>query len=383
MGSIVTVMSLQLLVYPYLAKVTSAETYGVILTLMGIVNIIIVGLGNSLNNIRLIQNNEYINKNVHGDFNALLIGSLIVGSLIILIFSQLFPSIAPLTRYLLIATLFAGICRSYFSASFRLNLNFTQNMICSFVIASGYLIGLFLVRYTEYWPLAFLIGETAGCVFIYFTTQVMKEPLTVTVLFRQTFKKYITLLVSVLLANVIVYLDRLILYPTLGGDAVATFTVASFFGKSLGLVINPIAGVLLGYYAQKDFLMTRLLFWRINLAVGLFSLLFCLFAYFSATWFTGLLYPTLIGKATPYIMLANLAAIISAAGNMTQPAVLRFSPIRAQIVIQFIYGTIYLAGGLILLKYFFITGFCIAAIVAGLMRLLALYWIGNNTIQGI
>jgi O-antigen/teichoic acid export membrane protein len=378
-GSLVAVVSLQLLVYPYLARINSPEAYGIILTIMGIVNIIIVGLGTSLNNIRLVQNVEYMKHEIQGDFNVILIGILLIGSLILFIINQYFLPIDNITSALLIFTLMIGLCRAYFCVSYRLKLNFTLNMVCNCIIASGYVIGLIAAFFTSYWPLAFLLGEISGCIFIFFTTDILRESIKTTALFKQTLMKYLALIITGLIGNLIIYMDRLILYPTLGGEAVSTYTVASFFGKSLGLVLVPIAGVLLGYYAQKNFNMTRSLFWKINLAVAVFSLLFYFLSYFLANWFTGLLYPTLIESASPYIMLANIAAIIGAASSMTQPAVMRYSPMRWQIIIQLIYGVIYLVGGLVLLKYYFITGFCVAAIIASVTRLLALYWIGNRS----
>ena len=79
-----------------------------------------------------------------------------------------------------------------------------------------------------------------------------------------TLIKYIILIFTGLSTTLSTYLDRLIIYPLLGGDAVTVYTVASFFGKSLGIVMTPIAGVLLGYYAQRNFIMTKKKFWSIN-----------------------------------------------------------------------------------------------------------------------
>lgn len=380
MGSLVTVAVLQLVVYPYLAKTNSAEAYGIILTLMGIVNIIIVSLGNSLNNIRLVQNTEYKNRNIEGDFNLILLGSLIIGSLVLYTINHSMD-IDEATTILLVLTLILGICKSYFSVTFRLQLKFTLQMFGSFITAAGFIIGLIAFFYTKYWPLAFLIAEIFSLGFIYLNSDILKESIKVTILFKQTFRKYLALISASMIGNLIVYLDRLLLLPTLGGEAVATYTVAAFFGKSLSLVLVPIAGVLLGYYAQQNFVMNRRLFWKINLAVIVFSILFFIFSLVMAEWFTGLLYPTLIDKAAQYIILANIAAIIGATGSITQPAVLKFSPIKWQIVIQIIHGFIYFIGGLILINYWQILGFCVAAIIANLVRLIILYWVGNHSIK--
>lgn len=380
LGSVVLVAALQLGVYPYLAKVNSPEEYGILLTLMGIVNIIIVSLGN-LNNIRLVQHIEYVKRKVQGDFNVILIGSLLFGSLCLYIINRLFVKVDDITIALLILILLVGICRSYYSVAYRLKLNFTMQMVLRFIITIGYIVGLIAVPLTIYWPLVFIVGEISGLVFILFTSDVIWEAIKVTPLFKQTLMKYIALIVAGLIGNLIVYLDRLVLYPTLGSAAVSTYTVASFFGKSVSLILIPIAGVLLGYYAQANFNMTRRLFWRINLLVAIFSGIFFVVSLFIAEWFTGLLYPTLIDSAYPYIILANVAAIIGATGSMTQPAVLRYSPMRWQIIIQIIHGLIYFIGGLILIHYFNILGFCIAAIGANLTRLLTLYWVGNRSLS--
>jgi len=338
-------------------------------------------LGNTLNNIRMISNAEYKKQGVQGDFKIILFGALIAGIVILLAVNRFLFVMHYVTNIILIATLIIALCRSYFSVEYRLFLNFNMSMICNVVIALGYVIGILIVHVTKLWPLAFLIGELSGFIFIFFTTDIMKEAVGKTILWKRTLSQYNTLIVSGLIGSLIVYLDRLILFPTLGGDAVATFSVASFFGKSLGLLFTPIAGVLLSYYSQLHFQMTRRLFWQINLFVLILSVIFYVITYFAAPWFTGLLYPTLIDRASPYIMLANLGAILAVASSMTQPAILRFSPMWLQIVVQVVYGSIYLFGGVILLKYYSITGFCVASIIANVIRLLILYWVGDRDIS--
>lgn len=380
-GSLLLVGCLQLLIYPYLARSNDPITYGTILALMGSLNIIVATLGNTLNNIRMISNAEYKKQGVQGDFKIILFGALIAGIVILLAVNRFLFVMHYVTNIILIATLIIALCRSYFSVEYRLFLNFNMSMICNVVIALGYVIGILIVHVTKLWPLAFLIGELSGFIFIFFTTDIMKEAVGKTILWKRTLSQYNTLIVSGLIGSLIVYLDRLILFPTLGGDAVATFSVASFFGKSLGLLFTPIAGVLLSYYSQLHFQMTRRLFWQINLFVLILSVIFYVITYFAAPWFTGLLYPTLIDRASPYIMLANLGAILAVASSMTQPAILRFSPMWLQIVVQVVYGSIYLFGGVILLKYYSITGFCVASIIANVIRLLILYWVGDRDIS--
>ena len=59
-------------------------------------------------------------------------------------------------------------------------------------------------------------------------------------------------------------------------------------------------------------------------------------------WFTRLLYPTLYEASAPYILLANLGAVVSIAGNMAQPMILKCCSTRWILAIQLVYGGTYL-----------------------------------------
>ena len=59
MSSLLATGVLQIVVYPVLARLFNASAYGILLTVMGIVNTVSVSIGNTLNNTRLIQNTNY------------------------------------------------------------------------------------------------------------------------------------------------------------------------------------------------------------------------------------------------------------------------------------------------------------------------------------
>jgi O-antigen/teichoic acid export membrane protein len=377
MGSMINVGVIQLIIYPVLANLLNSATYGLVLTVMGIVNTISSAFGNSLNNTRLIQNSKYLSKNVNGDFNVILVLVNVFGYFITLFIGIQFFEF-DFTIILLISTLVVLILtKSYIIVAYRLNLNYRTNLLSNIVSSIGFLLGIYLVYETAIWPLAFIIAEIFNIVFVLFTSEIHKEPFKITPLFRVTMDKYLLLIITSLLGNLLVYLDRLIIYPVLGGESVSIYTTASMFGKSLGLVMVPVAGVLLSYFAQKNFVMNRRKYWLINLFVFISSFVFFIFSYFVAPWFTGLLYPTLISQAREYILYANLAAIISAAANMIQPAVLRYAPTFWQVVKEIIYGIAYLGLGFIFLKSYGLLGFCWAAIIANIIRLVLLCVIGT------
>lgn len=381
LASMVVTIALQILIYPLIARSVSAEIYGLILIIMGIVNTIVMAFGGTLNNIRLIQNQSYEKKGIRGDFNLILLVICILGAISVSTLILFFQDIGLLNIILLIFIVVLGIIKSYYLVEFRLKLKFTFNLYCNLVIAIGYFFGLLLFYSTKIWMLPFLIGEIFACIFLLFTTKLAREPIKVTYIFKRTLKIYLLFIITGGMATALTYMDRLIIFPLLGGEAVSIFTVASFFGKSIGLVMTPIAGVLLGYYVQNDFKFTLKMFWSINTWVLIFSALFFCISCIGSSWFTGLLYPSLIERANSFIIIANLAAIIGIASSMTQPAVLNFAPMIWQVIIQLVYGIVYIALGIIMLYFHGISGFCVSIIVANIVKLILLYGVGHMYVK--
>ncbi len=377
LASLIVTVTMQILIYPLIAKSVPIGAYGLILTIMGIVNTIVMALGGTLNNIRLIRNEAYESLGVKGDFKVILVVITSIGAIATLFIIMFLGNIGLLNIVLLIFTVILGIVKSYYIVDYRLNLNFKLNLFCNVIIAFGYIAGLMLFFLTNIWVLAFFTAELFGCIFLFFTTKIVKEPMKTTAILKETVSIYVMLIFVGAMATMLTYMDRLIIFPLLGGQAVTIFTVASFFGKSLGLIMTPIASVLLGYYANKDVKFSLNLFWLINILVIVFSAIFFGISCIISSWFTGLLYPQFIEIVQPYILVANLAAIIGMAGNMTQPAVLKYAPMFWQLIVQIVYGTVYISLGIFMLKGNGIAGFCTAIMLANIFRLILLYALGH------
>ena len=161
----------------------------------------------------------------------------------------------------------------------------------------------------------------------------------------------------------------------------ATYSTAAFFGKSVAVIISPLSSVLLGYYCQDTFKMSLKYFWSGNIIVLVLSALFMLISIIMAPWLTGLLFPTLIDMANPYIFISNLAAILCFAGNVAQSAVLKFANIFWQIVIQVCYAAIYVILGVLVMPKYGLWGFCYVVLFANVVRLILLYTIGHYSIM--
>lgn len=375
LASIIYTFSRQIVVFPLLAARLSATDNGTVLTVIGLVNVFVALVGGTLNNIRLIKDSDYSELRKKGDFLLLCGAGSVLGSLGCVVLGLIFH-LSPLTTVTLIGYVIVSNLYHYAVAYFRLNLNFKRNMVVNVLVSIGYILCCFFFADVQLWPLIFLIGEAIGVVYTVIVTKFYRETLAKTPLFGSTARAYLQLAFVNLASNLLMYADRIIIHPILGPESVSYYSTASFFGKSAGIVMTPIAGVLLGYFSQKNFAASKKLFLLVNGISLVFLALFLLFCWLFAPWFTKLLYPTLYAQSLPFIFLANLGAVINIAGNMAQPMILKACSTKYLMFIQLLYGAVYIILSMILLPMFSLVGFCVATICANLIRLLALYGLG-------
>lgn len=376
MGTVI----LQLIVYPMLARWLNSTVYGELLTVMGIANIVVVSLGGGINNVRLIQHEKYQDK-IEGDFNFLLGMLNIVGTILFAaIIAVFFPMAA--SNFIIVAVyVFFGILRGYWSVAYRLKINYIANFKMNIFISAGYIIGLFFVKGTQVWAFSFLIAEMMGVIYLYVTTDLYKESYERTDLFKETSSILIVLVINTLIGNIIIYLDRLVLYPILGAEQVTIFTVSSFLGKSVGLLIVPVSSVLLSYYAQKSFIMTTKRYWMINLIMSGGTVICSGIVFLLAPWVTGILYPSLINDTMAYLVIANAASLIGALSSIVSPAVLKYANVKWQLVIQITYILLYFSLSILFLEKGGLHGFCVANILVNTIRFVLYLVVGHISIK--
>lgn len=370
---------MQLLIYPYLSRVLGADEYGKFLTLIGISNIVATTLGNSLNNVRLLRDSDYLGKGIKGDFHLLALLSegfvLVIIPAVILLFRENAVSI------LLICIISFLTCfRAYYSVGYRIILNYRKLLIQSLIYCAGGVLGLLLVKATSLWQWPFIFAELAAGIYTYRTCGLVHEPRHRTPLLRETSWDYGYLIFTAFVANAITYLDRLLLYPLLGGQNVSIYYTATFFGKTIGIILTPMAGVLLSYYAKITGITCRQ-FWKQNGVLILFCATFYVLTFKLSGPITGLLYPTLIGSARNYLQIGNLSAILLAATSIVQPSVLKFCKTVYQPVIQMIHLAAYIGLGLLFLHQWGLMGFCIAALLANSIKLILLLIVGHLSLK--
>lgn len=373
---------MQILLYPLINRMIGNVAYGDFLTVIGLVNTVQAVIGSTLNNIRLIHENDYEKKKISGDFNLILMVLSGVSLIASFILFPIFFDMSYLQAFFVGVLIALMAMRNYWAVAYRIIINYRHIFLADACLVMGYLVGCVVFLFSHNWLFPLILGEIFCLIYIYVTTDIIKEPYKFTELRGMVFKDFGMLSITTLSANVLVYLDRLLLYPIIGGEAVTIYTVASLGGKYFGMVATPMAGVLLSYYSQKDFNMTRKKFWYISIAIMVASFMSLIVITPLAPIIARILYPGSYEEALEFMFLANIAGILAVISNFIQPALLKFAATKWQIVKEVIYGGIYIGFGIPLLNAYGLTGFCVANIVANAVRTIFMLVVGHISCRG-
>lgn len=371
-ASVILTFTTSLIVNPIMAARYTDEKYGTILTVCGVAGVLSSAFGNTLNNVKLINKNHE-----KENYNFLITCVSVLSFAVMIAISLLFYNINFATSIFLGIHALLITTNSYYTVTYRIKIDYIQNLKYNVLISAAYILGLIISFYWDMWPCIYICADVAGFIYLYKTSVLFKEPFAITRKIGGIFKKYIPLILTSFLGQVLLYFDRFIIYPLVGSGAVAIYSVASFFGKSIGLVMAPIASVLLSYYADEKKKIGRKAFWQINYIVGGCSIVFVFFSFVFAPFFTRLIYPTLFDAARPYLYSANIASIINIMGTMTNPFILKFCDMKWQMYITIIYGLTYAVLGFVMINLWGLWGFAMASIMANAVRLLVMYIIGS------
>lgn len=384
MASLMVTVTLQLIVYPILADMFGGEKYGDILTVMAVFNILLSSIGNVLNNVRLISNQNYMACKQQGDFNILIAILGILGAIAAWSISKY---IYHLEEALLfgIATLI-GILRAYYIVSYRLFLEFKKNLVSNIFLILGYGLGLLVSMLSNNWILVFGIGEGLSLVYVLAKTNLKSEKWKLTNLFSSTLRLFLQLAIVSIIGNLLVYFDRILVNPLLGATSVAIFSVAAFWGKSLTSFFEPIANVFLGYFSSGKYRMSTK---NYSLICGMSIL--CILAFFAlgcviAPYLVKFLYPSLYEATMPYIPLVSFATLLPSVITFVQPAVLVVCNKSFLLILQILYTVVYTCVSTSLSGKYGLTGFSVGLIISNLFYVvlfisLGLYSIKRNTID--
>ena len=366
---------LQLLILPNLAKFMSDDNYGLLVTVLAFLNVMPSTMGNVLNNIRLLYNENYVETNNEGDFNILLAILEGVNFLSVTVFLFYYDSNLTLFTVLMTGiTALLWLAREYFLVAFRLIINYRAILLCNVIMVGGYGIGYLLFLGTKVWQVIYISGLLCSLIYCFIRSRLWKEPFKITPLFKRTSTQGLLLLIAKILNRLLVYADKIIVFPVLGGALVSVYYAATVFGKVVSLMITPVNSVVLTYLAKAKKKTDSMLKSALLVGIAVCAVGYIVCVLISRPVLT-ILYPQYVDNAMHYIYLTTGTTVLYALISIVDPFIMKFFDMKWQIAINGGTVVVYLALGISLMILWGLMGFCVGALLTNVLKLLFMIFI--------
>lgn len=373
-SNLLLVSVIQLICFPLLNKSETENVFSLITVIYGYAIIIATTLGNTLNNVRLLYNNkitqskkEYLFNNI---FKYVIIGNIIIFSLLIWLYTK------EVTVNNILIVLFSALLTSryYLNVYFREKLNFTKILFSNVSILIGYLIGILLyVTLLEFYSVIFVMGELLGIVYIIKNIQgnTYEDENNYEIesnIKNKVYKDYTNYTLTNLMINALNYLDRIIVFPLVGANAMTTYFIGSTTSKMISLITTPMNNVLLSYITAGESKNTY--FKTLNLIV-MISLIpsFFLIKYTSLL-LTKILYYDYFDHVDKIMNLITIICLLSIYNSVINPFCMKILSSITLLKIQITYAGFYIISALLCTINYGLFGFCWATIISILFRLI-------------
>ncbi len=358
----------QFAVYPVWAKQLGAEVNGNVLTLIAYINIISVAIGSGANYARMRHSST--NKTTNGEYNLCLIIVSIICipvSFVAQYATDMNLGIVDSALYLLL--MIAMMWRYYADVDFRLSLDYRGFFKYYLVISLGYGVGIGLYLWIGHWPLALLIGEMAGLIYVALFGNILKSnSFEFSHNNKTVYSVIFTLIATNLILNLIFNADRLLLNALVSGTAVTLYYISSLLGKTVSLITTPLNSVIIGYTARyKGKLTMKMLLIASSLIGG--TIIIATFACtIGSHILIRFLYPDEFNDAAQYFILANLSQIIYCCTNSLTTFLLCFTESKYQLYINIVYAIAFISIGIPVTVIWGLNGFVTGLVCVNIIR---------------
>ncbi|MCR1842968.1 lipopolysaccharide biosynthesis protein [Murimonas intestini] len=357
----------QFIVYPVWSRYYGNEKYGNIVYAMSLVNICAVSVGVALNYARMSESSK--RTTVNGDYNIPLVGFGFLSS-IFCFFMVLYGNIGmTVLEAIVVAILcFVTVCRYYADVEYRLNLNYKGYFIYYLIISFGYAIGIILFKATKCWPIALLIGEIFGIIWIVIKGRLFRNLFKISKNWKINIRAILILILTNLISNIIFNGDRLLLQYLIGGVAVTIYYLASLVGKTMSLITTPLNSVCIGYLVKYrgDIKKSLINFLFVITILGI--ILGTVVGVIGSHILIQVLYPQTYDLVKGYFVIGTLTQVLYFVCNIVTTVLLRIAKENIQLIINGIYAVLFILLCIPSTLYWGIRGFCIALLIVNLLR---------------
>lgn len=365
---------LQLVVNPVLNRIMGDNQMGFMLYIMGLVAIVCPSVGQALNTSRLVVRRNYDVSN--GDYNVLMILLGGIGTIITLVIARSSFQHVPDYIFTIVLLMFTAF-RYYGDVEYRLSLKYKNYFHYYAILTGGYLIGLVLYLVTDNWFLVYMTGEIGALLYVAFTGNIFRSFFKTTQYFHKALQRGGFLVMSYLINNISLNIDRIVLKNMISNEAVTQYYVASLIGKTLVILVAPINTILISYLTKKEDNINKKQYLMLTGAGCVVSIVFFICASIATPIFVKLFYGTDMYQSVKSILiLVNITQILNMFSSYLLMIILSYTEEKLQLILQ----GLYMIGMVILVVagtyQYGMVGFTVSALIANAVRALTVFGLG-------
>lgn len=366
LASAIPIVIMQLILIPVFSSNNNSEDFGQFLVILTLVNILSTILGNTLNNIRLINKHEDDIK------EYTYINTLLILIIVNMFFTTTFLLVWGVKSNDILLINLWGACllvRSYVFVYLRLELKYLLilyiNIISAIILSLGSLlifynlINIYLVLFVSEAFIILSMILNSKCYFKEFKIKFIN---------CEKIKNYNSLMGSNIILNLLNYSDRILIGLVLGTRYVPLFFIATIVGKLSNLVINPMVTVLLSYEVDNNNTYSRKKYIRIFFITIVLSMILSVIISLISYMVIKILYPNYLDDVKSLIFLSNLGVILLSTTAILQMKIVAKSKFNLNFKINIISLVVLSITGYILMGLFGILGFSIALVLTSLIK---------------
>lgn len=379
-GALLIAFGLQFVAYPFIHSIVGDKSFGEILTIYTILTIASVVLGNTLNNIRLINIDYYSPSKYYSNFYKVFFVSILIEALILFVVLFVLFNLFFLDIIFLLIINFLMCIRIYLNVFFRMHLNYNKILFVSIVQLIGMLVGLLIFVIFPYWIFIFLVSELCAVSYTIFSLKNLK-PANTDDGYKPILKDYIMLLGTNGFNNINLYLDRLVLLPLIGGKAVTLAFLATFVGKMLTTFMYPINNVILSYISVNSNWNKTKQYINVNLYSFIALVIVMVISYPLTIFIVSWLYQTNPNEFISLIIIGNLGVLVNAISIMIQTLNTKHISITKQANFITFHTSIYILLAIVITNFFGLTGFFWTTLSMNIFKFLILNLLGFKGVK--
>lgn len=371
LSNVMIMVLMQFLLLPIYSKSHSTIEFGNFILLLTLVNMISPIIGNTLNNIRLINKNK--DQIIESEYLFLIF----MESVIVMCVTGLYSLV---NEFAFIDIMFSSLwsafllIRCYLFVYYRLDFRFKSLFYISLVASAIMIIGgvsMYLLH-TSVFVILFLSEFLMSILMIFEYKNVLKKT-NIKMLNKVGFKSYLELLSANSILNLINYSDRILLSIFLGTIYVPLFFIATIIGKISNILINPIVTVLLSYEVDNKQEITTAQVRKTWKLIIFLSIIISIFISVLSWVFIYIFYNEYIYKVQLLIFPASLGVILMSSSALLQIKLLANNQYRNNLIINLFTLIIIVLLSAILTNIIEIYGYAIALIISAIYKHFAIY----------